>query len=366
MGLNWAIAGGGTGGHVSPALALGEAAAQRGDQVLFIGARQGLETRLVPQAGFELVTLGSGQVMGRGRLGQAVGVLGILGSVWAARRALADFEADVVLSVGGYASMPASLAATLRRTPLVLVEPNAVPGRVNRYCSRFAREIFVGFEDATRHFSDVRAAVHNSGVPLRRGLVATFRNTSPRRTPEPPFRLFVFGGSQGAHQINEAIKASLPSLAELPLEIIHQSGEADRDDLVSAYREAGIHAEVVAFEDNMPARYRWADLAVCRSGALTVAELALAGLPALLVPYPFAADNHQAANAREFAREGAGICVSDLPQNGGDGSQLASRLRDLLASPQRLQTMSAAASRLARPDSANQIIHRCAQWLEVA
>ena len=366
MGLNWAIAGGGTGGHVTPALALGEAAAERGDQVLFIGARQGLETRLVPQAGFELVTLGSGQVMGRSLVGRATGVLRILGSVAAARRALARFDADVVLSVGGYAAMPTSLAAALRRTPLVLVEPNAVPGRVNRLCARFAGQIFVGFEDAVQRFSSAHAEVRNAGIPLRRALVARFRDAPPRRTPVPPFRLFVFGGSQGAHQINQVMKASLPQLRGLPLEIVHQSGDADREELESAYRDAQIAAQVVAFETDMPTRYRWADLAICRAGALTVAELALSGLPALLIPYPFATDNHQAANAGEFEREGAAIGLHELPRDGSDGRHLVSLLCELLAEPQRLQDMSAAASRLARPDAATGVINACAQWLEVA
>ena len=366
MGLNWAIAGGGTGGHVTPALALGEAAAERGDQVLFIGSQQGLEARWVPEAGFELVTLGSGQVMGRSLAGRAMGVLRILGSVAAARRALARFDADVVLSVGGYAAMPASLAAALRRTPLVLVEPNAVPGRVNRLCARFAGQIFVGFDDAVRRFSNAHAEVRNTGIPLRRALVARFDDAPSRRTPEPPFRLFVFGGSQGAHQINQLMKASLPQLRDLPVEVVHQSGDRDREELQGAYRDAGIAAEVVAFETDMPTRYRWADLAICRAGALTVAELALSGLPALLIPYPFAADNHQAANAGEFEREGAGIGLHELPRDGSDASHLVSLLRELLAAPKRLQDMSVAASRLARPDAATRVIDTCAQWLEVA
>lgn len=366
MGVNWAIAGGGTGGHVSPALALGEAAAQRGDQVLFIGARQGLETRLVPQAGFELVTLGSGQVMGRGFAGRVSGVLGILGAVGSARRTLARFNADVVLSVGGYAAMPTSLAAILRRTPLVLVEPNAIPGRVNRMCARFAKQIFVGFEDAGAHFSTSDAQVLNTGIPLRRALVAAFSGAPPRRTPERPFRLLVFGGSQGSHQINVAMQAALPRLSDLPLEIFHQTGDADRELLERAYRGAEISAKVVGFEEDMPARYRWADLAVCRAGALTVAELALSGLPALLVPYPFAADNHQAANAQELEREGAGISLHDLPRDGGDGSQVASLLRELFSSPARLREMGAAATRLARPDAASVVIDTCAERLEVA
>ncbi len=371
MGRSWVIAGGGTGGHVTPALALGEELRRRGEQVLFIGSERGLEARLVPEAGFELVCLPSQQVMGRSVLGRARGALGILGSVGRARRELKRCGADAVLSVGGYAAMPAALAAATRRTPLFLVEPNAVPGRVNRLCARFARRVFVGFEAAGKALGGASARSECTGVPLRAGLVEAFAEAGAagsggRRKPHAPFHLLVFGGSQGARQINRALMRAAPHLADLGVEVFHQAGEADREGVLTAYADAGLPVEVVAFEGNMPARYAWADIAVCRSGALTVAELALAGLPALLVPYPYAADDHQAANARELERAGAARRLEDVEDSDECGARLAGILGVLFAAPERLVAMGDAARSLARPEAAARIIDACEASLPAA
>ncbi|MBW2363107.1 MAG: undecaprenyldiphospho-muramoylpentapeptide beta-N-acetylglucosaminyltransferase [Deltaproteobacteria bacterium] len=360
MALSWAIAGGGTGGHVTPALALGEAIAARGDHVVFIGSERGLESKLVPDAGFELVALGSQQVMGRSLLGRLLGVLGIVGQVGAARSALRANDADVVVSVGGYAAMPTAIAAVLTRRPLVLVEPNAIPGRVNRLTARFAKLVFVGFDRASLVLDSGRPTIHQTGIPLRSGLLDAFASAPPRKAPEPPLHLFVFGGSQGARQINEAMMEIAPKLAELPVEIFHQTGEADRERVAQAYAEAGVRAEVAAFEHEMPTRYRWADLALCRAGALTVAELALAGLPALLVPYPFAADDHQTANAKALAESGAGRCLDSRPL---DIHELTDELTELLLAPDTLARMSASASALARPNAARDVVDTTARLL---
>jgi UDP-N-acetylglucosamine--N-acetylmuramyl-(pentapeptide) pyrophosphoryl-undecaprenol N-acetylglucosamine transferase len=360
MALSWVIAGGGTGGHVTPALALGEAIAERGERVTFIGSERGLEAKLVPDAGFELVALGSQQVMGRSLLGRLRGVLGIVGQVGAARRALAARGADVVVSVGGYAAMPAAIAAILTRRPLVLVEPNAIPGRVNRLTARFARAVFVGFDRAARTLDRGHTTIHQTGIPLRRGLLEAFANAPERKPPEAPLHLFVFGGSQGARQINEAMMSLAPRLAPLPVVIFHQTGEPDRERVAAAYSKAGARAEVAAFEYDMPKRYRWADLAVCRAGALTVAELALAGLPALLIPYPFAADGHQKANAEALAEANAGRCLDAHPL---DEQGLGDALTELFEQPEALARMSAAASALARPDAAREIIETTARMI---
>ena len=381
MALKFAIAGGGTGGHVTPALALGEAISQRGDEVVFIGSDQGIETRLVPDAGFELVALRSRQVMGRGFFGRAMGILAILAAVRGAHRALRDFGADGVISVGGYAAMPASIAAVMRRTPLFLVTLDAIPGRVARLSARYARIVFSGFDrmrcdespdgspdtssDGPAH-APAKGRSGNSrcfGVPLRRALTQAFANAPTRRKPEPPFRVLVFGGSQGARQINEAMMAALPLLKELPLEIVHQSGTADRERVASAYALHGVDATVLDFEPDMPSRYLWADIAICRAGALTVAELALAGLPALLIPYPFASDDHQSANAEELAKVGAAQRIQGLGQAGEHAEVLYEALAKLLARPETLLVMSAAARGRARPDAALAIVDECAKAL---
>jgi UDP-N-acetylglucosamine--N-acetylmuramyl-(pentapeptide) pyrophosphoryl-undecaprenol N-acetylglucosamine transferase len=363
---SWVIAGGGTGGHVTLALALGEEIARRGERVLFIGTDRGFEAKWVPEAGFELVTLPARQVMGRSLVGRALGVLSLVWAAGPALRELSRVRADAVISVGGYAAMPAILAAWLRRTPIALLEPNAIPGRVNKLAARFARDIFVGLEATRRHLGAAAERAQCVGIPLRRGLIERFDSATSagtRRKPASPFRLLVFGGSQGARQLNDAMIAALPELARLPLEIFHQTGETDRERVEAAYREAEVSARVVAFEPDMPARYAWADVAVCRSGAITVGELALAGLPAILVPYPFAADDHQAANAAALEEAGAALRVDSRSL---DPETIVEALCAWFEQPDRLCAMSEAALGLARPDAAAAVIDACTERLEAA
>lgn len=356
MALSWIIAGGGTGGHVTPALAMGEVIAARGESLLFIGSDQGLEARLVPEAGFELLTLPSQQVMGRSLIGKLSGAFRILAQVGRAQAALRERNADVVVSVGGFAAMPAALAALLTRRPLVLVEPNAIPGRVNRLTARFARRVFMGFDSAARHLPR-SGKLKPVGIPLRRNLTEAFAKGETRPAPRSPLRLLIFGGSQGAHQINEAMIAMASELAECPIQIFHQTGQDDLSAVREAYEKAGVTAEVVAFERDMPSRYLWADLAISRAGALTVAELAMAGLPALLIPYPFAADDHQAANAEALSEAGAALRIESRPL---DPQRLMQEVRTLQANPEQLITMSQAATTRARPDAAQQIVEETA------
>ncbi|MAI24897.1 MAG: undecaprenyldiphospho-muramoylpentapeptide beta-N-acetylglucosaminyltransferase [Spirochaeta sp.] len=360
MALSWIIAGGGTGGHVTPALALGEVLAAKGDPVLFIGSERGLEARLVPDAGFELLTLPSQQVMGRSGFGKLSGAFRILAQVGRARTALRERRADAVISVGGFAAMPAALAALLLRRPLILVEPNAIPGRVNRLTARFAQCVFTGFEEAETHLKGARKIQH-VGIPLRTQLIQAFETSASRPTPRSPLRVLVFGGSQGARQINEAMITLASQLAPLPIEIFHQTGKADLTRVRQAYEEAGVCAEVVEFERDMPGRYLWADLAISRAGALTVAELAMAALPALLVPYPFAADDHQAANAKALSQTGAALSLDSRPL---DPDRLLAEIRRLQENPQELVAMSQAATKRARPDAAREIIQETAATLQ--
>ena len=359
---HWVVAGGGTGGHVTPALALAEQIRKRGDKVLLVGAERGLETRLVPEAGFDLLALSAQPIYGRS-LSTRVGTIpATVQACWSAWKTLGSFGADFAISVGGYASMPAVIAATLRQIPIAIVEPNAMPGRANRAAARLAKLIFVQFEQATAIFAEAGAAdrVRNTGVPLREKLVATFAGEQSRRIAEPPFRLLVTGGSQGASQINDAMIEASAQLDASRIEIFHQAGEADRERTEAAYRAAGLRAEVVAFEPDMPARYRWADLALCRSGALTVAELALAGLPALLVPYPFAADDHQTANAAALVAAGAARMLDENPLG---GERVAGVLREAFEAPEQLSAMGDSAAKLARPDAATRIVEDCAKQM---
>jgi len=360
MALSWIIAGGGTGGHVTPALALGERIAARGDHLLFIGSDRGIEARLVPEAGFELLALPSKPVMGRNWIGRIGGIFRILAQVGRAHAALRERRADVVVSVGGFAAMPAALAALLSRRPLVLVEPNAIAGRVNRLTARFAQHVFVGFAGTA---TQLRGGDHlrHVGIPLRTNLTQAFASIPPRPGPESPLHLLVFGGSQGAHQINQAMIAIADKLAEWPIQVFHQTGKADLQSVREAYAQANVSAEVVEFESDMPSRYQWADLAVARAGALTVAELAMAGLPALLIPYPFAADDHQSANAEALSQAGAALRLDSRPL---DPEMLSQQIRALQQEPERLMTMSQASLALARPGAAEQIIEETVAALQ--
>lgn len=355
MSTKWVIAGGGTGGHVTMALALGEEIAAAGEDVLFIGAARGLEGKLVPQAGFELVQLPAQPLLGRRLVARAFGAVALAAATLRAVALLRRRQTDLVVSVGGYAAAPAAAAAVLLRIPLVVVEPNAIPGRTNRALARFAAHVFTAFEAAAPVFAAVRGAarVSSPGAPLRRALLAAFSNAPSRRRPALPLRLLVVGGSQGARQLNEGMIEALRHLDAQRLEIFHQTGAADRERVAAAYAKAGFRAQVVDFEPALPARYAWADVGLCRAGALTVAELALSGLPSVLVPYPHAADDHQRANARALADAGA---ARVLDPSGFDGKQVADALAALCDSPDGLVVMGAAARSLARPDAAAAIV----------
>jgi UDP-N-acetylglucosamine--N-acetylmuramyl-(pentapeptide) pyrophosphoryl-undecaprenol N-acetylglucosamine transferase len=381
MNHRWIIAGGGTGGHVTPALALGEALRDAGEPVRFIGTRRGLEQRLVPDAGFELLALDSRPIVGRSIVEQIRAFYALLGATFRARRRLREFGADLVISVGGYASVPAALAALLTGTPVVLVNTDATPGAANRMLARFARRIFVGFEGGRAAFASLTQEdrIRVAGVPLRKDLLSEFRDArsraprvepkggpaEPRRgepgaSPQGPAHLFIFGGSQGARQINDAMIQALPRLDPARIQVVHQTGEADRDRVEAAYAGAAFEAEVIAFERDMPSRYRWADLVLCRAGAISVAELALAGRASLLVPLAHVGGGEQFANARELEHAGA---ARVLDSRALTSDALVEALEALLRDPSQLRRMGENASKLARPEAPVRIIEECRSLL---
>jgi UDP-N-acetylglucosamine--N-acetylmuramyl-(pentapeptide) pyrophosphoryl-undecaprenol N-acetylglucosamine transferase len=366
MSYRWIIAGGGTGGHVTPALALGEVIREAGERVRFIGTRRGLETRLVPDSGFELLALDARPIVGRGIFEQIRAVFALLGATFRAGRGLREFGADLVISVGGYASVPSVLAAVLRRTPMVLVNTDATPGAANRMLARFARRIFVGFEGARRALAPSvgEDRIRVVGVPLRKSLISEFReprSEAADAAPTGPAHLFIFGGSQGARQINEVMIEALPKLDPARIQIVHQTGEADRDRVEAAYAETALRAEVIAFERDMPSRYRWADLVLCRAGAISVAELALAGRASLLVPLAHVGGGEQFANAGELERAGA---ARVLDSRALTVERLVEELEALLRDPSQLRRMGESASKLARPEASDRIIEECRSLLE--
>jgi UDP-N-acetylglucosamine--N-acetylmuramyl-(pentapeptide) pyrophosphoryl-undecaprenol N-acetylglucosamine transferase len=339
------LAGGGTGGHVIPALAIAnELKKNYGAEVLFIGTARGIENRLVPAAGFPLQLVRVGALKNVSLITRAKTAFDLPRAVWDAGRMLNEFAPDVVIGVGGYASGPAMLAALVKHIPTLAFEPNVVPGFANRAVARFVSAAAVHFEETAKCFRHAEV----TGVPVR----SAFFEIATKRAGTPT--LLVFGGSQGAHAINEAMIRCLPELQrEAPgIRIIHQTGERDYNDALAAYRELGESVEVFKFIEDMPAAFARADLVVCRSGASTVAEIAAAGKPAIFVPFPRAADDHQRVNAEALERAGAAVVVEESKL---EGVWLAETIAALLGDSKRLVRMSDAARSLAHPNAARDI-----------
>jgi UDP-N-acetylglucosamine--N-acetylmuramyl-(pentapeptide) pyrophosphoryl-undecaprenol N-acetylglucosamine transferase len=339
------LAGGGTGGHVIPALAIAnELKKTYGSEVLFIGTARGIENRLVPAAGYPLKLVRVGALKNVSLMTRARTALDLPRAVWDAAGMLNEFAPDVVIGVGGYASGPAMLAAVAKHIPTLAFEPNVVPGFANKIVARFVSAAAVHFEETAKYFRHAEV----TGVPVRHA----FFEIPPKRGGVPT--LLVFGGSQGAHAINEAMKRCLPELRrQAPgIHIIHQTGERDYNDALAAYKSLGDSAEVSKFIEDMPAAFARADLVVCRSGASTVAEITAAGKPAIFVPFPRAADDHQTVNALALERAGAAILVEESKL---EGVWLAETITTLLGDAQRLARMSEAARELAHPNAARDI-----------
>ena len=341
------LAGGGTGGHVIPALAIAQELQKRySAEVLFIGTARGIENRLVPAAGFPLRLVQVGALNKVSLKTRLKTLFDLPRAVWDARGILAEFRPDVVIGVGGYASGPAMLAAVLKRIPTLAFEPNVVPGFANRMVARMVSGAAVHFEETAQYFP--RAEV--TGVPVREA----FFEIAGKATANDRPTLLVFGGSQGANAINQAmLQCLLELMKQVPnIHIIHQTGERDYNDAQAAYRQAGSSAEVYPFITDMPAFFARADLVLCRSGASTVAEITAAGKPAVFVPFPRAADDHQRVNAQALERAGAAVVAEETKL---ERVWLADTIAALLGDPGRLQRMSEAARKLAHPNAARDI-----------
>jgi len=338
------LAGGGTGGHVIPALAIAqELRKQFAAELLFIGTSRGIENRLVPSAGFPLRLVAVGALKNVSWAVRLKTLFDLPRAVWAAGSILSEFRPDVVIGVGGYASGPAMLAAVLRRIPTLIFEPNVVPGFANRVVAQFVSVAAVHFEETGRYFR--RSVV--TGVPVRE---AFFHGGNELLTPT----LLVFGGSQGAHAVNQTLIQAAPELLErIPqLHIVHQTGEADYNDAKAAYANLSNRVEVYRFIDDMPAFFSRANLLVCRSGASTVAEVTAAGKPAIFVPFPRAADDHQKRNAEALQTAGAAVL---LEQSQLTRESLIASVSSLLSDQLRLRAMGEAARTMSHPNAAREI-----------
>jgi UDP-N-acetylglucosamine--N-acetylmuramyl-(pentapeptide) pyrophosphoryl-undecaprenol N-acetylglucosamine transferase len=347
------LAGGGTGGHLFPAVALAQRLLETDPEakVLFVGTRRGIEARVLPGLGLPLETIEIRGLVGQGLWGKVRLVPCLVKSLRQSSRILDRFRPDVVLGVGGYASGPVLLAAHFKKRPLVIHEQNAWPGLTNRLLARWAERVFLSFGEADRAFNRGRTML--TGNPLRRGM----DECPPVGRGKPT--LLVFGGSRGARAINRAVVEALPLLAEFrgKLDIVHQTGADDLETVREGYRQAGWpDTDVVPFIDDMAAAYARAHLVICRAGATTIAELTACGRPAIMIPYPYAAADHQTANARALTRKGAGLM---LPQSELNGERLARLAGDLLKDRVRLSSMAGVALSLARRGAADVILNEC-------
>lgn len=365
------IAGGGTGGHLFPGVAIVEEIQRRNptSEVLFVGTARGIEATILPKLGLPLELIDASGLKTVGALGAMKGLLRVPKALTQSRGILKRFRPDAVIGVGGYASGPVVLAAALSRIPTAILEQNSIPGLANKMLGRFVRRVFLAFDETKQYFDSDKILM--TGNPIRRELrerlvggtpVATGDATIDPATTDPattraraPFRIFCFGGSLGAKALNAIMVDAAAALrdAGIPLEIVHQAGKSDVEATAARYAGAGIQADVRDFIDDMAAEYERAELVISRAGATTVAELTTVGKPAILVPYPFAADDHQTVNARELEQEGAAIL---LPQGDLDGAKLARTIRALAEQPERLKRMQSAMKALGRPDAAAAIV----------
>lgn len=350
------IAAGGTGGHVFPGIAIAEALMKILPlaDVVFAGTVNGPEAQLIPAEGWRLEFIGSSSIHAGGVLNRLKAMFKAFLALFISCRVLLKLRPRMVVGVGGFAAGPLVLLAALLRMPTAIVEPNAIAGRTNRMLGRFVKKAFVGFESAAQSFPKDRAVV--TGNPVRNDVAQVERNMYDG---SGPFTVLCYGGSQGAKHLNEAMMDAIQLLKDHAdrVRIIHQVGKAHEvEDVAVVYRKAGFEAEVFTFSPRMAEFYREADVAIARAGAGTVAELAAVRLPAILVPYPYAVDDHQRANAEELVRAGGAIVMEDSTIS---GKMLAERLMDFMEHPDQLASMSDALGGVGKPDAAERIAEQC-------
>ncbi|MEH6365926.1 MAG: undecaprenyldiphospho-muramoylpentapeptide beta-N-acetylglucosaminyltransferase [Pseudomonas marincola] len=354
MAGNVLIMAGGTGGHVFPALACASEFKARGYSVHWLGTPRGIENELVPAAGLPLHLINVSGLRGKGKLSLLKAPFQLLKALYQARKVMRQLQPVCVLGMGGYVTGPGGLAARLCGAPLIIHEQNAVAGTANRSLAPFAARVCEAFPN-TFSASDKR---RTTGNPVREELfLETPRQPLTNRKP----RLLVLGGSLGAEPLNKLLPEALSLIdPEVRPEVFHQAGKQHSEITGERYRNVGVEAQVAPFIKDMAQAYGWADMVICRAGALTVSELAAAGLPAFLLPLPHAIDDHQTRNAEFLANEGAAVL---LPQRSTDAATLAAQLNEVLMQPQKLTTMATTARSLAKPDATRSVVEIC---LEVA
>ena len=340
------IMAGGTGGHIFPGLAVAEQARAAGWQVVWMGARGGMEERLVPRHGYSTAWIRARAARGKGLLQKLLLPTNLLFSFWESARHIRRIQPDVVLGLGGYVAFPGGMMASLLGKPLALHEQNAIAGLANKVLAGVSDKVMVAFPGALR-------GGEWTGNPVRTDIASIARPEERLRGRQGPLRLLIVGGSLGAQALNEAVPRALALLEHRP-HVVHQSGEKHLASLRASYAAAGVQGELIAFIDDMARRYAQADLVLCRAGAVTIAELCAGGMASILVPFPHAVDDHQSANARFLSERGAAIL---LPQTELTPQRLADTLRRMDRAT--LLEMARNARGLGKPDAARVVAERC-------
>lgn len=339
------IMAGGTGGHVFPALAVAESLLEKGWEVSWLGTRNGLEARVVPEHGIAIDWLSVAGVRGKGVLSKFTAVFKLIKACLQAARLLRKRKPDVVLGMGGFVAGPGGLMAKVLGIPLIIHEQNRVPGTTNRWLARLARRVLEAFPDS---FDKKRQAIC-TGNPLRKKFLRAAQ--VQQDSTEQNLKILIVGGSQGAQRLNEVVPEAMALLSDI--HVIHQTGSAMQEQVAARYRELGINAEAAAFIQDMAQAYEWADLAICRAGAMTISELAATGCPAILVPLPWAIDDHQVANAHYLADSGAGLIVLQKDLTPESLAEAVAEVREQQA------VMAAAAKQCARLDATEVVANYC-------
>ena len=340
------IMAGGTGGHIFPGLAVAEQMRAAGWEVVWMGARGGMEERLVPKHGYRAAWIRAKAARGKGLMQKLLLPANLLYSFWESARHIRSLRPNVVLGLGGYVAFPGGMMASLWNRPLALHEQNAIPGLANKVLAQVSDKVMAGFPQALKN-------AEWTGNPVRAEIAAIASPETRFQGRQGPLRILVVGGSLGAQALNESVPKALALMSERP-QVVHQAGEKHLDALRKHYAEAGVKGELVAFIDDMARRYAEADLVICRAGAVTIAELSAGGMASILVPFPHAVDDHQTANGRFLADHGAALLIQ---QRDLTPQKLAETIQGLDRG--RLLDMARKARALGKPDAARVVAQRC-------
>ena len=358
------IAGGGTGGHLFPGIAVAQALKKKdpGLRLVFVGAGKELEKSILADQGYEMESIKAKALRGQGILGRVLSLAGLPGTLLEAKRLLNRYQPDMVLAVGGYAAFALGCASRIWGVPLAVQEQNALPGLTNRMLGKLARMVFISFKEAKDHFPSGKCRL--LGNPVRLDLLAEGEKASAQRpNREECFNVLILGGSQGAQSINQAMVQSLDELEPYKetLNFVHQTGRSQEQAVAQVYEDKGFKAQVAGFFQNMGELYGRAHLVICRAGAGTLTELICLGRASICVPYPHAAGDHQTKNAQSLVKAGAARIIADSELS---GSQVAGTIKEMIDNPQGLDAMAARALELARPEAAMNIAADCLELMK--